>query len=104
MATSISAWINALMLFYLLLTRVKISFDKTIVIVLLKVIISSIIMGFLVKQLAGINIMDFTGVVFFDKKNLSLLISVFFGVITYVFMIYLLGLRELNLGKWKNKA
>ena len=101
-ATSISAWFNVIMLFYFLLTKIKIQFDKTILNVLAKVLFSSISMGLLIQYLVAINIMGFTESEIIATNNLNLLITIFIGTLFYfLLVIYIFRIKELKLEIWK---
>ena len=91
-ATSVSAWINALILFYILTVRKKYFFDKTIFIIIFKVLVSSLVMIFVVNLIINMNKAN----LFFQNGNLWLLISIFGGALTYFFFIFILGVKNLT--------
>jgi putative peptidoglycan lipid II flippase len=101
-STSVSAWINAIILGCILKKELKFSFNKSIFAVLIKVIISSLLMGCAILGLIDMSIMNFTEHSFFDK-NLTLITCITFGMAIYFVSIYVLGVKELKMGKWKKK-
>ena len=70
--------------------------------VLIKATISSLLMGYAILGLIDMNIMNFTEHSFFDK-NLTLITCIIFGMAIYFVSIYVLGVKELKMGKWKKK-
>ena len=102
-ATSVSAWVNAFILFYILGNKKIVSFDKSILIVLLKVFICSLIMGLFIHLFMQIDKSIILENFFSEKKNLLLLIVIFSASIAYIFMIYLSNIKEIKSIKWRKK-
>jgi len=102
-ATSVSAWINVIILSYYLFFKQKYSLNKSIIKLFLKVLFSSLLMSGVLYLIMKKNILSFIG---FDIQsiNLLLLISIFFGIITYFFSSYLLGVERLYDRKWNQKS
>ena len=102
-ATSISAWINVAILSYFLIFKEKYSFNSTILTLLIKVIISSILMGIVLYLNMEKNILSSIGIDILSN-NILLLLSILFGTITYFLSSYLLGVEKLYDGKWYQKS
>ena len=101
-STSVSAWINALILSKLLHKKLKFDFEKSIAIVLIKVIFASFLMGIAALKLNEFLKKDSLDYIFFDN-NISLIMSIIFGILVYTSAIYILGIKELKLNKWKRQ-
>ncbi len=101
-ATSISAWVNALILFYILIKRKKYNFDKTILMIFFKVLVSSLIMILMISFIIDMNMKD-SFFVFLQNKNLKLLFAIFSGALTYFFFMYMLGIKQFNMKQWNKK-
>ena len=86
---------------FLLISQKKIFFDPSIIKVLFKVLICSFLMAILVENLISTDIISFTEKHFSAKKNLSLLMTILFGAIAYILMIFISGIKEINFLKWK---
>ena len=102
-ATSVSAWINVIILSYYLILKEKYSFNKSIFKLLLKVIISAFFMSAVLYLIMKINILNFLGIEI-KSTNILLLISIFFGIVIYFFSSYLLGVEQLYDRKWNQKS
>ncbi len=101
-STSVSAWINVFILAYLLRKRLNYYFDRSLFIVLTKVVISSAVMTFFVIKVNAFSTMNFTDYIFFDN-NFTLIVCIISGIIVYAFSIYILGIKELEIFKWKSQ-
>ncbi len=101
-STSISAWVNVILLGYILKKKLKYKFDSSIFIVFLKVGIASLIMAFAVLKVLELGITNFSGYVFFDN-DFILITSIISGIIIYTLSILILGVREFKTKIWKNK-
>ena len=102
-ATSISAWINVIILSYFLVFKEKYSFNKSILKLLIKVLISSTLMSTILYLILKKNILSFVGVEVLGD-NILLLLSILIGIITYFFSSYLLGVEQLYDRKWNQKS
>ena len=102
-ATSISAWINVTILCYYLIFKEKYSFNKSVLTLLIKVIISSSFMGIVLYFIMEKNILSFVGIDIFTN-NILLLLSILLGTITYFLLSYLLGIEKFYKGKWNQKS
>ena len=102
-ATSISAWINVIILSYFLVFKEKYSFNKSILKLLIKVFISSTLMSTILYLIMKKNILSFVGVEVLGD-NILLLLSILIGIITYFFSSYLLGVEQLYDRKWNQKS
>ena len=101
-STSVSAWINALILGKLLHKKLKFDFQKSILIVLMKVTLASFLMGITALKFNEFLKIDPPDYIFFDN-NISLIMSIIFGILVYTSAIYILGIKELKLNKWKRQ-
>ncbi len=101
-STSVSAWINALILGKLLHKKLKFDFEKSILIVLMKVTFASFLMGVTAIKLNEFLKKDPLDYIFFGN-NISLIMSIIFGILVYTSAIYILGIKELKLNKWKRQ-
>lgn len=86
LATSISAWVNVAILYYILKKREIISFKRNIIEVLLKSIMSSILMFYLLRYF----MYKYMIIGSFLAKLSFLSIVVASGIILYVFLLYIL--------------
>ena len=75
-ATSISAWINVTILCYYLIFKEKYSFNKSVLTLLIKVIISSSFMGIVLYFIMEKNILSFVGIDIFTNNILLLVIYI----------------------------
>ncbi len=101
-STSISAWINVILLGFILKNKLNYPFDFSILRVFLKVLISSILMAYFVLEIYEYSDVNFTEYYFFDK-DLNLIICIISGIVIYSMLIYFIGRKELELEKWKNQ-
>ncbi len=101
-STSIAAWINVVLLVYVLKNRLKYKLDSSILIVFFKVIISSLMMAISVLKILEFGIIYFRNYVFFDD-DFILIMSIISGIIVYVFSIFILGIKEFKTDIWKIK-
>ena len=102
-ATSISAWINVAILYYYLTFKEKYSFNISILTLLIKVTISSILMGIVLYLIMEKNILSFVGIDILSN-NILLLISILFGAIIYFLSSFLFGVEQFYEGKWNQKS
>ena len=86
LATSISAWVNVTILYYILKKREIISFKRNIIEILLKSIMSSILMFYLLRYF----MYKYMIIGSFLAKLSFLSIVVASGIILYVFLLYIL--------------
>lgn len=101
-STSVAAWINVILLIYFLKKKLKYSLDKSILKVLCKALISSSLMAYTILKIFELSIMNFTGYVFFGT-NFILIPCIIAGVIVYISLMYILGIKELEIDKWKKQ-
>ncbi len=101
-STSASAWINTFLLFYILKKRNNFSFDKSIIKVCLKVFTSSITMSILTIQIHKMFLINLSEYSFFNT-NFALVVCIIFGIIIYIATLYILGIKEFEIDKWKNQ-
>ncbi len=101
-ATSVSAWINMTILIYFLVTYEKYSFDKSIFILIFKVLIASTMMAIVLYLVMDKDILSFTG---FDliNENILLIITIILGLLTYLISSYILGVEKPFNRKWRQK-
>ncbi len=99
-STSISAWVNAVILGILMQKKLGFIFERSIIKVIIKVLIASMVMAILTTKLFTFIQLNLPNLNFFST-NLSLIVSIIFGIIVYLFAIYILGVKELELKKWK---
>jgi len=102
-ATSISAWINVILLFYTLKKKLKFQYEKTIITDFVKVLFCSVLMGIIVVSLKELLNIDFTVLNFFGKNSLLLILIIIFGGFAYLLISYVFGIRYINLKKWKKR-
>ena len=101
-STSASAWINTFLLFYILKKRNNFCFDKSIIKVCLKVFTSSIIMSIITIQIHKLFLINLSEYSFFNT-NFALVVCIIFGIIIYIATLYILGIKEFEIDKWKNQ-
>ena len=101
-STSISAWVNSMLLIYVLKKKINYSLDLSILKVFLKVIIASSLMSYIILQAYEFIINNFNDYSFFNT-NFTLLMCIILGTIIYALLVYLLGTNELEIDKWKNQ-
>ena len=99
-STSVSAWINFILLFYILNKNLKYSFDASIFKVFLKVSLASLTMSYIVLKTYKFMINNFEMYTFYNT-NFILLLCIIFGIIIYSALMYFLGIKELEINKWK---
>ncbi len=99
-STSVSAWINFILLFYILNKNLKYSFDISIFKVFLKVSFASLTMSYIVLKTYKFMINNFEMYTFYNT-NFILILCIIFGIIIYSALMYFLGTKELEINKWK---
>ena len=99
-STSVSAWINFILLFYICNKNLKYSFDVSIFKVFLKVSVASLTMSYIVLKTYKFMINNFEMYTFYNT-NFILLLCIIFGIIIYSTLMYFLGTKELEINKWK---
>ena len=102
-ATSVSAWVNAMVLFIILIKRKIFVFEVSILNVILKVCMCSLIMGLLINYFIGNTFIDSINSPFNLEKNVTFLLTIFFAILSYVIMIYLSNIKEVREIKWNRK-
>ncbi len=101
-STSISAWVNTLLLLYLLKIKNNYSLDFSVLKVLVKVLMASSFMSFFVIKIFELLKSNLVGNSFFNT-NFTLIMCIIFGIIIYTISLYILGTNELEVDKWKNQ-
>ena len=99
-STSVSAWINFILLFYILNKNLKYSFDISIFKVFLKVSLASLTMSYIVLKTYEFMINNFEMYTLYNT-NFILILCIIFGIIIYSALMYFLGIKELEINKWK---
>ena len=99
-STSVSAWINFILLFYILNKNLNYSFDISIFKVFLKVSLASLTMSYIVLKTYEFMINNFEMYTFYNT-NFILILCIIFGIIIYSVLMYFLGTKELEINKWK---
>ena len=99
-STSVSAWINFILLFYILNKNLNYSFDISIFKVFLKVLLASLTMSYIVLKTYEFMINNFEMYTLYNT-NLILILCIIFGIIIYSALMYFLGIKELEINKWK---
>ena len=99
-STSVSAWINCILLGVILKRKFNLNLDRSLIIVFFKVLLSSFFMGVVLWKVAINNIFNIEDNIFFDE-NFVLILYISFGIIVYFTSILFLGIKELDLKKWK---
>ncbi len=99
-STSVSAWINFILLFYILNKNLNYSFDISIFKVFLKVSLASLTMSYIVLKTYEFMINNFEMYTLFNT-NFILILCIIFGIIIYSALMYFLGIKELEINKWK---
>ena len=98
-ATSVAAWVNASVLLSILILRKKYIFDKSIYKIIFKVLVSSFIMSLVILKTMTINInSSLIGIL--NSENLILVLTIFFGCVTYFICMYMLGFKEFKIKLW----
>ena len=99
-STSVSAWINFILLFYILNKNLNYSFDISIFKVFLKVLFASLTMSYIVLKTYEFMINNFEMYTLYNT-NFILILCIIFGIIIYSALMYFLGIKELEINKWK---
>ena len=99
-STSVSAWINFILLFYILNKNLNYSFDISIFKVFLKVLLASLTMSYIVLKTYEFMINNFEMYTLYNT-NFILILCIIFGIIIYSVLMYFLGIKELEINKWK---
>ena len=99
-STSVSAWINFILLFYILNKNLSYSFDISIFKVFFKVSLASLTMSYIVLKTYEFMINNFEMYTLYNT-NFILILCIIFGIITYCALMYFLGIKELEINKWK---
>ena len=99
-STSVSAWINFILLFYILNKNLNYSFDNSIFKVFLKVSLASLTMSYIVLKTYEFMINNFEMYTLYNT-NFILILCIIFGIIIYSALMYFLGIKELEINKWK---
>ena len=99
-STSVSAWINFILLFYILNKNLNYSFDISIFKVFLKVSLASLTMSYIVLKTYEFMINNFEMYTLYNT-NFILILCIIFGIIIYSALMYFLGTKELEINKWK---
>ena len=99
-STSVSAWINFILLFYILNKNLNYYFDISIFKVFLKVSLASLIMSYIVLKTYEFMINNFEMYTLYNT-NFILILCIIFGIIIYSALMYFLGIKELEINKWK---
>ena len=99
-STSVSAWINFILLFYILNKNLNYYFDISIFKVFLKVSLASLTMSYIVLKTYEFMINNFEMYTFYNT-NFILILCIIFGIIIYSTLMYFLGIKELEINKWK---
>ena len=99
-STSVSAWINFILLFYILNKNLNYSFDISIFKVFLKVSLASLTMSYIVLKTYKFMINNFEMYTLYNT-NFILILCIIFGIIIYSALMYFLGTKELEINKWK---
>ena len=99
-STSVSAWINFILLFYILNKNLNYSFDISIFKVFFKVSLASLTMSYIVLKTYKFMINNFEMYTFYNT-NFILILCIIFGIIIYSALMYFLGIKELEINKWK---
>ena len=99
-STSVSAWINFILLFYILNKNLNYSFDISIFKVFLKVLLASLTMSYIVLKTYEFMINNFEMYTLYNT-NFILILCIIFGIIIYSALMYFLGIKELEINKWK---
>ena len=92
-ATSVAAWVNVLILFYILLNKLGYKFDKSIVYDFLKILFSSFLMGCVLIFMINLETINFVVLDFSGKYNLLLIITIFTGGMVYLMVSHFIGIR-----------
>jgi putative peptidoglycan lipid II flippase len=99
-ATSVAAWVNVLILFYILLNKLGYKFDKSIVYDFLKILFSSFLMGCVLIFMINLETINFVVLDFSGKYNLLLIITIFTGGMVYLMVSHFIGIRYIYSNRW----
>jgi len=99
-STSVSAWINFILLFYILNKNLNYYFDISIFKVFVKVSLASLIMSYIVLKTYDFMLNNFEMYTLYNT-NFILILCIIFGIIIYSVLMYFLGIKELEINKWK---
>ena len=102
MATTISAWINAILLFSILRRKKIITFERNIISITFKSIMCSLIMVIFISNIIDLNIFTNENYLFISKSSLMLLFTIFCAIIVYGLLIYFSNKKDFKL-LWKRK-
>jgi len=92
LATSISSWINCMVLYFFMRKRKFFSIKKDIIITLLKSILSSILMIVSIKFILLENLTHIIEIENLNESFIILSMAILFGSFIYIILIYLLGI------------
>ena len=95
LATAISAWINALLLYLLLFTRGFLKFDSLLIRNSIKILLSSTLLIFGIFGLKGILFDDFSANSILIN-SLSLFLMIFLVLIIYLGLVIVLKVLTIN--------
>ena len=95
LATAISAWINALLLYLLLFTRGFLKFDSLLIRNSIKILLSSALLIFGIFGLKGILFDDFSANSILIN-SLSLFLMIFLVLIIYLVLVIVLKVLTIN--------
>ena len=101
-STSVSAWINCILLGVILRRKFSLNFDRSILIVFFKVVLSSFFMGVVIWKAVKYDIFNVLDNIFFDE-NFVLILYIICGIVVYFTSILFLGIKELEIKKWKTQ-
>ncbi len=95
LATAISAWINALLLYVMLFIRNNLKFDNLLISNALKIFTSSVALIFVIYGLKTLILKDFV-TNSFTVNSLSLLMIIFLAIIIYLALVIMLRVLTIN--------
>ena len=95
LATAISAWINALLLYVMLFIRNNLKFDNLLISNALKIFTSSVALIFVIYGLKTLILKDFV-TNSFTANSLSLLMMIFLAIIIYLGLVIVLKVLTIN--------
>ncbi len=103
-ATSVSAWINAIILFYILLKKLSFKIDKSIAYDTLKILFSSFLMACFLFIFENLETIDFAVLNFSDSYNLLLILKILIGGLIYLIFSHFLGVKYIYSNRWWKKS
>ena len=103
-ATSVSAWINAIILFYILLKKLSFKIDKSIAYDTLKILFSSFLMACFLFFFENLETIDFAVLNFSDSYNLLLILKILIGGLIYLIFSHFLGVKYIYSNRWWKKS